>query len=433
MFVASLKKTLWRWVRFCLGTFAFDELAFRFATLGLKNFEDQLSLMMSFLWSLFGILGSALELPRTDASKYVLLEMYAAVKSTDLTAEPGNVDLFDAAGVMNYLATQVVVETGKAPDRPARDKGIDTVVKYQIRVRNNMSSSDVNVQSEFSQYVRFEDGAVEKAEDAEMFERSGDLVGILSFHPPHGDVRFPMDSTFYWFSLSGPCPNEKDGDKQSSNCSKYQKGLVPAKKSQYVAGGLCNRLFTSNIPDGTPGCSYYIENYTKMSLDEIVGVNKEDCGGRKCSNWQDFRLHCSNPNLTFTDLGKKYCKEYDYPGCVTSCEDESCGQGEVGIPFWTGRCNATRNAQRASLLIESFGGSIVDAHYPKNPRCDQYGPMCNKPAPDAGVSYCHRDLSGICDACYVPGTLRSVVPPSQVPCRLDLFLNKKLPQYKELL
>ena len=143
--------------------------------------------------------------------------MYAAVKSTDLTAEPGNVDLFDAAGVMNYLATQVVVETGKAPDRPARDKGIDTVVKYQIRVRNNMSSSDVNVQSEFAQYVRFEDGAVEKAEDAEMFERSGDLVGILSFHPPHGDVRFPMDSTFYWFSLSGPCPNEKDGDKQSKH------------------------------------------------------------------------------------------------------------------------------------------------------------------------------------------------------------------------
>lgn len=65
-------------------------------------------------------------------------------------------------------------------------------------------------------------------------------------------------------------------------------------------------------------------------------------------------------------------------------------------------------------------------------RCDQYSPMCNKPAPDAGVSYCHRDASGVCDACHIPGTVRAVSPPSQVACRVDLFLNKELPQYKDL-
>lgn len=392
--------------------------------------------MLQFLATCVAVLpSSGLEIAETASAKYVVLEMYAATSAGADIASPGNVDLYDAAGLINYLATEVVVETGKAPERPARENGIDTIVKYQIRVHNNMSSSDVDVQAEFAKYVRFEDGAVNNPEDAEMFERSGDLVGVLAFHPPHGDVRFPMDKTFYWFSLSGPCPNMKNGDKKSSNCTKYQEGLVPAKKSQYVAGGLCNRIFTSNIPDGTPGCSYYVENYTKMNLDEIVGVTKEDCGGRKCANWKDFRLHCSNPNLTFTSLGVKYCKEYDYLGCVTSCQDQSCGEAgnEVGIPFWMGRCNASRNAFRARFLEKAFGGSIIDDFYAQNPRCDQYGPMCNKPAPDAGVSYCHRDDSGICDACYVPGTLRSVVPPSQAPCRIDLFLNHKLKQYQDAL
>jgi len=382
-----------------------------------------------------GLLQSfALEIPQngesTKNTKYVVLEMYAAGKSTEDFRYPGNLDLYDAAGLVNYLATQVVQETGQAPDRTSRANGIDTIVKYQIRVHNNMTSSDVNVQAEFSKFVRFEDGAA-VPEDVEMYQRSGDLVGVLSYHPPHGDVRFPMEQTYYWFSLSGPCPNMKNGEKDSPNCSKYQPGLVPAKKSQQIAGGICtHRLLTSKIPDGTPGCSYYIENYTKMTLDEIVGITQEDCGGHKCSNWADFRLHCSNPNLTFTHLGVKYCKEYDFPGCITSCQDESCGAGEVGIPFWTGRCNSTRNAVKTSLLEKAFGGSVNPMYYTSNPPCDQYS-QCNNPAPDSGVSYCHRDDSGVCDPCHIPGTVRAVSPPSQVACRVDLFLNKHLPQYKD--
>ena len=383
-----------------------------------------------------GLLQSfALEIPQngksTKTTKYVVLEMYAAGKSTEDFRYPGNLDLYDAAGLVNYLTTQVVQETGQAPDRTSRANGIDTIAKYQIRVHNNMTSSDVNVQAEFSKFVRFEDGAA-VPEDVEMYQRSGDLVGVLSYHPPHGDVRFPMEQTYYWFSLSGNCPNMKNGEKDSPNCSKYQPGLVPAKQTQYIAGGICmHRLLSSKIPDGTPGCSYYIENYTTKKLDEIVGITQEDCGGHKCSNWADFRLHCSNPNLTFTHLGVKYCKEYDFPGCITSCQDESCGSGEVGIPFWSGRCNSTRNALKTSLLEKSFGGSVNPMYYSSNPPCDQYS-QCNNPAPDSGVSYCHRDDSGVCDPCHIPGTVRAVSPPSQVACRVDLFLNKQLPQYKEL-
>eukprot|EP00437_Effrenium_voratum_P031060 CAMPEP_0181412582 /NCGR_PEP_ID=MMETSP1110-20121109/8500_1 /TAXON_ID=174948 /ORGANISM="Symbiodinium sp., Strain CCMP421" /LENGTH=761 /DNA_ID=CAMNT_0023535307 /DNA_START=42 /DNA_END=2327 /DNA_ORIENTATION=- len=370
----------------------------------------------------------------TPPTAYVTLEMYAAVPSGSDVSKPGNIDLFDASGLAKFLATEVVAETGKDPLRTARENGIDTIVKYQIRVRNNKTSSDVDVQAEFAKFVRFEDGAVLPATDAEMFARSGDLVGIQSYHPPNGDVRYPTDSTFYWFSLSGPCPNLPSGKKTSSNCTKYEKGLVPSSKSQYVSGGLCNRIFKSNIPDGTPGCSYYVENFTAKKLDSIVGIKEQDCGGRQCADWQDFRLHCSNTNLSFTHLGVKYCKEYDFPGCLTSCQDSAChAENEVGLPFWTGRCNASRNSDRASAIKEAFGGSIVDLYYAHNPSCDKYGPMCNKPVPDAGVSYCHRDGSGVCDACYVPGTANppSPRPAAQVPCRVDLFLNKKMPQYKD--
>lgn len=77
--------------------------------------------------------------------------------------------------------------------------------------------------------------------------------------------------------------------------------------------------------------------------------------------------------------GVKYCKEYDYPGCITSCQDPQCGSpgAEVGIAFWTDRCSATRNAARAETLQKAFGGSKVPSFYATNPRCDHYSPMCN--------------------------------------------------------
>jgi len=374
--------------------------------------------------------------PSKPVTKYVTLEMYAAFSAGEDITQPENVDIFDASGLAKFLSTEIVIETGKDPVRTAREKGIDTIVKYQIRIRNNQTSSDVNVQAEFARYVRFENGAVVSPEDADMFARSGDLVGMQSYHPPAGDVRYPTDATFYWFSLSGRCPNMPTGQKQSANCTKYNQGLVPSSKSQYVAGGLCKRMFTSQIPDGTPGCAYFVQNYSVMKVDALVGINQEDCGGRKCADWQDFRFHCSNSNLSFTHLGVRYCKEYDFPGCITSCEDTSCKpQNEVGIRFWTGRCNKTRNSERAKAIQSAFGGSMVETFYAQNPACDQYSPMCDKPVKEVGVSYCHRDASGVCDVCYVPGTSTppSPKPASQVACRIDLFLNKKKRQYKDAL
>lgn len=122
--------------------------------------------MLQFLATCVAVLpSSGLEIAETASAKYVVLEMYAATSAGADIASPGNVDLYDAAGLINYLATEVVVETGKAPERPARENGIDTIVKYQIRVHNNMSSSDVDVQAEFAKYVRFEDGAVNNPEE----------------------------------------------------------------------------------------------------------------------------------------------------------------------------------------------------------------------------------------------------------------------------
>ena len=65
------------------------------------------------LWATWLLHSLAFELPNlpgastTKTTKYVRLEMYAAGKSTDDFSQPGNLDLYDAAGLVNYLATQV--------------------------------------------------------------------------------------------------------------------------------------------------------------------------------------------------------------------------------------------------------------------------------------------------------------------------------------
>lgn len=71
------------------------------------------------LWATWLFHSLAFELPGlalpastlSKPTKYVRLEMYAAGKSTDDFSQPGNLDLYDAAGLVNFLTTQVSHET----------------------------------------------------------------------------------------------------------------------------------------------------------------------------------------------------------------------------------------------------------------------------------------------------------------------------------
>lgn len=390
-------------------------------------------MLAAVLGGVFLLLASASVADEPQPTEYVQLEMYAAVKAGDDINHPENLDLFDAAGLVNFLATHIVIETGKPPARTSRFQGVEAIVKYQMRVRNPRTSA-VNVQCEFATFTQFDNGAV-VGNNTDQFVQNGDLVGILSYRPPNGDPRFPLDASYYWFSLSGPCPNMPVGKKDSQDCVKYRPGLVPVNESQYVAGGLCQKSSeTDDLPDGTPGCVYAVESQQVRLLDEVVGITRQDCGGRLCSNWEDFRQHCSNQTLQFTYDKITYCREYDFPGCVDTCTPDGAAcdpSAEVGVPFWLGRCDPQRNAQRVAAIVQAFGGSTVESHYLTNPRCETYGPMCNQPLPDAGVAYCHRDQSGICDQCYIPGTTNPPPTPlqGQVHCRQDLFLGK-LAQYQ---
>ena len=71
------------------------------------------------LWATWLLQSFAFELPGlawetttkgTKGTKYVRLEMYAVGKSTEDFSQPGNLDLYDAAGLVNFLATQVVFQ-----------------------------------------------------------------------------------------------------------------------------------------------------------------------------------------------------------------------------------------------------------------------------------------------------------------------------------
>ena len=65
------------------------------------------------LWATWLLQSFAFELPQgawettTKGTKYVRLEMYAVGKITEDFSQPGNLDLYDAAGLVNFLATQV--------------------------------------------------------------------------------------------------------------------------------------------------------------------------------------------------------------------------------------------------------------------------------------------------------------------------------------
>jgi len=81
------------------------------------------------------------------------------------------------------------------------------------------------------------------------------------------------------------------------------------------------------------------------------------------------------------------------------------------LPFWKGRCDPVRNAQRAEKLALALG--ITDAtkehklqRTPHYETCLSSNPeaLCH-PKPEEGGMYCSRDIGGVCQPCYIPGTV----------------------------
>lgn len=365
----------------------------------------------------------------SQQTQYVQLEMYGLFNSEDDFSRPSNINLWDAGGLIGYLATVVVPEPGNSPERLLRHGNFTRIVKYAVQVLNNMSSPVVAIESEFASQVVFADGATT---NYHRFGIYGDQVGC-GVNKIGSDPRYPYPETFYSFSVNGACPNLANGQKDSQECLTYSFGA-----QGLVLGGLCP---PGQAPTGSPGCVFQVVNYSQpLSIDEFVGISKMDCGGQRCTDWTDFHQNCTERSLQFEAQGIVYCAEFDFknqPGCLANCDalpNQGCQKSEVSIPFWKDRCNETANQRRVSALISAFGGSMNDVYYTTNPSCDQYSMGGCNLLPGDGASYCQRDESGVCDTCWVPGTTWEYQDPpvpkpkGQANCRLDLF-SKSPKQY----
>jgi len=372
-----------------------------------------------------------------------------------------NVNMADLPGVIQYIHREIIAEhtigavdrlTGES--RLARKYDISTIMRYRFLVKNPDALSEV--QMDFNGYVTFDFGQASNMQQWEDFTEHGDFVGVQQQSNSH----VPFNDPYYWFSLSGFCPNlpftsaaittlcpedpttlsgtcsskeevktfgcRATGDSGMDKCLCYQDGST-------VWGGLCGADESRSpptelsVPTGGRGCTYsYDPQPDHINIDELVGITAEMCNGQPCADWADFRENCDNAQLkrSFTALGgikrTTYCVEYDlHPDCAQlGCEHPIClgvpePQRELGLPFWQGRCKERANAARAEAASEAFGvENAASEHIITHPTAPEYAnARCNRtsslecsPNMLFGEGYCTRAWSGICTSCRIAGT-----------------------------
>lgn len=409
-----------------------------------------------------------------DTAPVINLNLYRAMNKNNLglhTLENDN--MADLPGVLKYFHTEVIAESHVGdPDRAARKYGIDVIARWDFKVKNSPSmlrdgSPDVNLQ-DFGPFVTYDYGQSTNEALDSVFTTHGDFVGAQFQRDP----RFNFADPYFWFSVSGFCPNlpfvctdnlrscpAHDPPIFTARCGAAgctDKGRVDAPDAQcikfhdgsVIAGGLCaveTTVFNPNDvdddPKGVPGCTYSFKNQQTVNIDDLAGITQEDCGGHMCRDWEDFRKNCANPDYRrkFDASGRiqefTYCVEYDiHPYCsqAQACFDPQClalpsEERELGLPFWKGRCSPLQNRIRAEVLANGFG--IVGANYEhrsvaSDMREVQFDTSCDRPGapaacranPTVGGTYCTRYFSGVCSSCFIPGTKQPYPIPTAAYC-----------------
>jgi len=374
-----------------------------------------------------------------------------------------NMDMASTGGVTKYVHTEVIAESIiGSPERETRKYHIDAIAKYPMKIKNpssvTASSSSIVTQVHFGPFVTYDYGVATNLQTQTMIEEYGSFVGVQSQYDP----RWPHSTPYFWFSVTGWCPSvawwdrpvtreeaeqimsnrtslcpQLEGriacDQNSDDCV-YENGRClprdPAPrclnytssrgKTSHVLGGLCPGGHHNLVePTGEHGCTYSYGRAESVTLDEVAGILEEDCGGRKCTGWLDFRHNCTNPEYrqkfnweTNQKEPFKYCIEYDIsPPCQADCTKAECqsvpeSEKEIGLPFWRGRCKDEENIARAAKVEASFPApqAKISVATTKSTSCVFETPGICAPAPGQGGNYCTRQWGGICSNCYVPGT-----------------------------
>jgi hypothetical protein len=384
----------------------------------------------------------------------VPIDMFRAMQASAAEQEETmDDDVADLGGDLKYVHTELITEHLADPLRLSRKYNIDCIRRQRYKIRNPTSMSNATDFVDFGPFITFDFGMATNPAQVPLLQKYGDFIGIQpECSNGNCDPRFPSETPYYWFSVGNFCPNLPWGQKGSisapaAGCLQYEEG------GGYLTGGLCaggwdkHHEIPGVEPTGERGCAYSYAKSQVVMLDEIAGITTEDCGGRYCADWADFRMNCGNPSYrrkfngeTGEILAVPFCVEYDiHPMCEANCHSPVCiqfrneGQEvELGLPFWRGRCDPRANQLRFEMLAGAFG---IEGAYTEHRLVDKQLGSLDIPCVREGSSfcqpldgddihhgpYCTRRFSGVCQPCWIPGTGGRSGSEQKPYCPLDIF------------
>lgn len=384
------------------------------------------------------------------------IDLYRAMEGAAVDVLPIEDDnMADLGGVMKYIHTEIIVEHGGDPLRKARKYNIDVITRHRYKVKNSekVIRGEIMGMGEFGPFVTYDWGQATNLDQIPMLQKFGDWVGVQpGCANLHCDVRFPSNRNYNWYSVGNWCPNLQ-WDKKGTKANPNPECLRSVDTGGFVMGGLCpNGIDPVNFipgvePTGQPGCTYTYGKAQTIRLDELAGLTQVDCeGGRKCRDWLDFREHCveSKYKRRFNPVTREieevdFCVEFDiHPSC-DNCHTDECkallqsGQDiYLGMPFWSGRCDARANVRRMEETANAMGiAGALDNHALVDPgvlhaagdcpRSPLTSWTCAPNQPGESGPFCTREYTGACEPCFIPGASLGQRPAPKPWCPLNIF------------
>jgi len=219
-----------------------------------------------------------------------------------------NVNMADLAGAMWYLHREVVASV-------PRKFNVSRILRYMVTMQNTAPLYQ-RTHRQFAPFVAFDSGSA-PGRTAE-WERDGFNVGCQ-----HVDEKlysyFNLDGApGRWYSLPGPCPDERVGSKTPACIAKWP-------------GGACETAMVTGAPD----CTYYTEFAGEILLDELEGIENYNTWwvGKDANNGT-----IPNGNI-----------EYKY-----------VADRGVGMDFWNFRQNKTACDARMTAVTKQFKRKYPD-------------------------------------------------------------------------
>jgi len=164
----------------------------------------------------------------------------------------------------------------------------------------------------------------------------------------------------YWYSAPGTCPQKDYTEKSETIILKdWYKGDDSC--NDFAPGGSCKYTQLDSehkTPDGTPFCTYAMEDAGEVTVDELVGM----CQGRDCKN---FKWFCEEGRIEYNCPTDGH---HNDPQTGQKCSDNG-----LALNFWKGYNDEGANQGRIQKLLDIFKRNYPDrGQYPdlQTPVCD---------------------------------------------------------------